>query len=123
MRTSVAQAFAENGDAFVLRGNPFEWKGKWPHIPAEEAARLVADVVDRYTQAMKRPPRRIVVHKQSRFFPDELSGFQDSLKGYEYDLVALAPSTGVRLILQPDFVIFMLAWLLRVVRCEHRTSL
>ncbi len=28
MRTSVAQAFAENGDAFVLRGNPFEWEGK-----------------------------------------------------------------------------------------------
>jgi hypothetical protein len=31
MRTSVAQAFAENGDAFVLGGNPFEWEGKWPH--------------------------------------------------------------------------------------------
>jgi len=30
---------------------------------------------------------------------------------------------GIALILQPDFVIFMLAWLLRVVRCEHRTSL
>ena len=98
MRTSVAQAFAENGDAFVLRGNPFEWEGKWPHIPASEAARLIADVIDRYTQAMKRPPRRIVVHKQSRFFPEELAGFQDALSGrIEYDLVALAPATGVRL--------------------------
>lgn len=103
MRTSVAQAFAENGDAFVLRGNPFEWEGKWPHIPAEEAARLVTDVVSRYTQTMKRPPRRIVVHKQSRFFPDELSGFQDSLSGYEYDLVALAPSTGVRLMRHGEY--------------------
>ena len=28
MRTSVAQAFAENGDAFALRGSPFEWEGK-----------------------------------------------------------------------------------------------
>ena len=37
MRTSVAQAFAENGDAFVLRGNPFEWEGKWPHLPAERS--------------------------------------------------------------------------------------
>jgi hypothetical protein len=90
MRTSVAQAFAENGDAFVLRGNPFEWKGKWPHLPAEEAARLIADVIDRYTQAMKRQPRRLVVHRQSRFFPEELAGFQDALSGYEYDLVALA---------------------------------
>jgi hypothetical protein len=35
MRTSVAQAFAENGDVFVLRGNPFEWEGKWLRLPAE----------------------------------------------------------------------------------------
>jgi hypothetical protein len=103
MRTSVAQAFAENGDAFVLRGNPFEWEGKWPHLPAEEASRLVADVISRYTQAMRRPPRRLVVHKQSRFFPQELAGFQDALVGYEYDLVALAPSTGVRLMRHGDY--------------------
>jgi hypothetical protein len=97
MRTSVAQAFTENGDAFVLRGSPFEWEGKWPHLPADEAGRLVKEVIARYTKAMKRPPRRLVVHKQSRFFPEERAGFEDSLQGYEYDLVALAPSTGVRL--------------------------
>ncbi|MGC5244195.1 MULTISPECIES: argonaute/piwi family protein [Streptomyces] len=97
MRTSVAQAFAENGEAFVLRGNPFEWKGKWPHLPAEEAARLISDVADRYMRTMGRRPRRIVIHKQSRFFPEERAGFEDSLSDYEYDLVALAPSTGVRL--------------------------
>jgi hypothetical protein len=45
---------------------------------------------------MKRPPRRLVVHKQSRFFAEERSGFQDALKDFEYDLVSLAPSTGVR---------------------------
>ena len=103
MRTSVAQAFAENGDAFVLRGNPFEWEGKWPHLPAEEASRLIADVINRYTQTMKRPPRRLVVHKQSRLFPEELAGFQDALVGYEYDLVSLAPSTGVRLMRHADY--------------------
>jgi hypothetical protein len=54
---------------------------------------LVADVVDRYRQTVNRLPRRLVVHKQSRFFPDELAGFQDSLHDYEYDLVALAQST------------------------------
>ncbi len=103
MRTSVAQAFAENGDAFVLRGNPFTWDGKWPHLPADEAARLVADVIDRYTQTMQRPPRRLVVHKQSRFFPEERAGFQDALDGYEYDLVALAPSTGVRIMRHGEY--------------------
>jgi hypothetical protein len=53
MRTSVTRAFAENGDAFVLGGNPFQWVGKWPHLPADEAARLIADVIDRYTKTMK----------------------------------------------------------------------
>jgi hypothetical protein len=52
---------------------------------------------------MRRPPRRLVVHKQSRFFPEELAGFQDALVGYEYDLVALAPSTGVRLMRHGDY--------------------
>lgn len=52
---------------------------------------------------MKRTPRRLVVHKQSRFFPEELAGFQDTLTGYEYDLVALAPSTGVRLMRHGDY--------------------
>lgn len=103
MRTSVAQAFAENGDAFVLRGNRFAWEGKWPHLPAEEAARLVTDVVDRYTTAMGRRPRRVVVHKQSRFFAEELSGFQDALAGFEFDLVALAPSTGVRVMRHGEY--------------------
>lgn len=103
MRTSVAQAFAENGDAFVLRGNRFEWEGKWPHLPAEEAARLVADVVDRYTATMGRQPRRIVVHKQSRFFPAEREGFQEALGNFEYDLVALAPATGVRVMRHGEY--------------------
>ena len=103
MRTSVAQAFAENGDAFVLRGNRFEWEGKWPHLPAEEASRLVPDVVDRYTATMGRRPRRIVVHKQSRFFPAEREGFQDALGSFEYDLVALAPATGVRVMRHGEY--------------------
>jgi hypothetical protein len=103
MRTCVAQAFAENGDAFVLRGNRFEWEGKWPHLPAEEASRLIADVIARYTQTMGRPPRRLVVHKQSRFFAEERAAFQDALSGYEYDLVALAPSTGVRMMRHGEY--------------------
>jgi hypothetical protein len=96
LRTSVAQAFAENGEAFVLRGNRFTWQGKWPHLPAEEASRLAQDVVARYTAAMGRAPRRVVVHKQSRFFDEEREGLEEALGDYEYDLVALAPSTAVR---------------------------
>jgi hypothetical protein len=96
LRTSVAQAFAENGEAFVLRGNRFTWQGKWPHLPAEEASRLAQDAVARYTAAMGRAPRRVVVHKQSRFFDQERAGLEQALGDCEYDLVALAPSSAVR---------------------------
>jgi hypothetical protein len=96
MRTSVAQAFAENGDAFVLRGQRFTWEGKWPHLPADESSRLITDVLSMYRKEMGRPARRVVVHKQSRFFPDERAGFEDALKDYSYDLVAMAPSNSVR---------------------------
>jgi hypothetical protein len=96
MRTSVAQAFAESGEAFVLRGNRFSWEGKWPHLPEEEAGRLAEDVVERYTTVMGRPPRRLAVHKQSRFFPEERRGLEKALAHFEYDLVSLAPSTAVR---------------------------
>jgi hypothetical protein len=33
VRTSVAQAFAENRDAFVLGDNPFEWEGSGRTCP------------------------------------------------------------------------------------------
>jgi len=96
MRSSVAQAFAENGDAFVLRGQRFTWEGRWPHLPADESSRLVTNVLGMYRKEMGRPARRVVVHKQSRFFPDERAGFEDALRDYSYDLVAMAPSNSVR---------------------------
>lgn len=97
MRTSVAQAFTETGDAFVLRGNRFTWEGRWPHLPHEESHQLVADALARYATEMGRRAKRVVLHKQSRFFPEEKAGFEEALKDVEYDLVALAPSTSVRL--------------------------
>jgi hypothetical protein len=97
------QAFAENGDAFVLRGDRFAWEGTLPHQPAEEAVRLVTDVVERYTATMKRAPRRLVVHKLSRCFPEERAGFQEALRDLEYDLVSLAPATGVRVMRHGEY--------------------
>lgn len=104
LRTSVVQAFDENGDGLVLRGHNFKWdeikQGKQPHLPAEEAAALVDKVLDAYKQFRKRAPRRIVVHKKSRYTPDERAGFRDALNGKvaEYDLVALGQTSRFRLV-------------------------
>ena len=82
MRTSMAQAFTSAGDGYVLRGNPFEWNeqhGSSPHIDAKGAAALIGDVIDMYKRQNRGSlPNRLVVHKTSRFWEEELEGFRDS---------------------------------------------
>jgi hypothetical protein len=64
------------------------------------AGELVEMVLDRYEAERKQPPRRMVVHKSSRFEPVERAGFEDALSRRvdRYDLVALRPTSEVRLV-------------------------
>lgn len=83
IRTSMAQAFTSAGDGYVLRGNSFEWDesehGKSPHLDQGAAAALMQKVLDLYKgQNRGSLPSRIVVHKTSRFWDEELAGFQDA---------------------------------------------
>lgn len=103
LHTSIAQAFDENGEGLILRGRNFEWDeeklGKSPHLTAEMAEELVTMVLEQYGQERKQLPRRVVIHKSSRYEPDEREGFDQALKSVpEYDLVALAPNSNVRLV-------------------------
>ena len=100
MRTSVAQAFSESGDAFVLRGQEFTWEGRSPHIPADHASTLTRQTMERYQLETGRPPKRVIVFKRSRFDGAEREGFQDALQGVEYDLLALRRVTDIRLMRQ-----------------------
>jgi len=103
IRTSIAQAFDENGDGLVLRGHNFQWNeekdGKSPHLSSDKAEELVRLVLQRYESERKQPPRRVVIHKSSQFEPEERAGFEKALENIkEFDLVALAPTSDVRLI-------------------------
>lgn len=103
LRTSVVQAFDENGDGLVLRGHRFAWDesrdGKSPHLSEEMAAQLVAMVLDRYRVERGHLPQRAVVHKSSRFEQEEQRGFENALKNISrYDLVSLSPSSNHRLL-------------------------
>jgi hypothetical protein len=85
MRTSMAQAFTAAGDGYVLRGNTFEWdeskRGRSPHLDQKSGAALMCDVIDLYKRQNRGSlPSRIVVHKTSRYWEEELSGFQDACK-------------------------------------------
>ena len=82
MRTSMAQAFTAAGDGYVLRGNTFQWDeshGKSPHLTKELAANLLRDVIDLYQRQNRgNLPSRIVVHKSSRFWDEELEGLEEA---------------------------------------------
>lgn len=104
LRTSVVQAFDENGEGLVLRGQNFHWdeqkQGKSPHLSEELANELIEMVLQQYLDERKQLPQRVVVHKSSRFEPEERSGFEKALalKVKQYDLVSLHPSNDIRLI-------------------------
>jgi hypothetical protein len=108
LRASLAQAFDDRGEGFVLRGREFEWDedrdGRSPHLPEDAAQELVTRIVTRYREERKTLPRRVVVHKSSEFWPPELSGFRSGLKNVaSFDLVALRSTSQVRLIREATY--------------------
>lgn len=105
MQTSLVQAFNESGDGLVLRGPDFNWDPategtRSPHLTEDAASELTAMALARYESEMKQTPMRVVVHKTSRYWPEEKVGFETVLKGstQRYDLVALAPQSMARLL-------------------------
>jgi hypothetical protein len=99
MHTSLAQVFTGAGEAFVLRGHKFHWdqqKGKNPHLDEAAAEQLMSLVLKKYDELKGGVPRRIVVHKTSRFYENELAGFRRGLQPVkEFDLLSIQ-QTGVR---------------------------
>ena len=103
LRTSVVQAFDENGDGLVLRGHDFHWDegkhGRAPHLSEEMAGALIKMVLERYRAERGQSPRRMVVHKSSRFEPAERDGFERALSDVDrYDLLALRGTSESRLV-------------------------
>ena len=94
LQTSLAQVFSGNGEGIVLKGEPapVSRKGdKRAHLDAVGAQRLLARAISAYTDFHEgQAPARVVVHKSSRFWEEELTGFKSALVGIpRHDLVAL----------------------------------
>lgn len=93
-RTSLAQVFSETGEGLVLKGGEVKWdkdRDKKPHLTGAAAKELLTRALDAYRQHYSnRPPTRVVVHKTSRFWEDELAGFRGGLGDvHSYDFLAL----------------------------------
>jgi hypothetical protein len=92
MRTSLAQVFTHTGEGLVLRGDRFAWdekRGKSPHLSGDSAFKLLTEALNLYKRQMGQAPTRLVVHKSSRYWPDELAGFKKAASGLtKVDFVA-----------------------------------
>lgn len=91
LRTSMAQVFGERGDGVIVRGSAvaITKEDRTPHLSEEAAAELVQKALRRYRAEHRTAPARVVLHKTSRFSPDERKGFTTALEEEKIELVDL----------------------------------
>lgn len=76
--TSLAQVFDELGTGIIMRGTPvsIDKDNRVPHLNEMQAYELFKAGLGEYRVALKSYPARVVVHKSSSYFSDELAGFK-----------------------------------------------
>lgn len=94
MHTSLAQVFSGVGEGLVLKGERAvvdKTRGdKRAHMTEQGAQALLSRAISLYEQHHNGRPKRVVVHKTSRFWPEELAGFKKGLGDVKrYDFLAL----------------------------------
>lgn len=99
---SVAQAFSSDIEPFALKGASIphdQVRNKHPYLEIEQAKSLMEKVITEYQAHAGDRPSRVVVHKTSRYQPEEETGFRTALlkEVALCDLVWLRP-TGFRLL-------------------------
>jgi hypothetical protein len=107
MYSSLAQVFSNRSEGVVLRGDKFQWDekklGRSPHLTREDAAKLARKVVAEYERHHQRRPSRVIVHKTSSYWEDELAGFKEGLADVaDFDLVSLSQKA-TRLFREGDY--------------------
>ncbi|MBD2302214.1 hypothetical protein [Nostoc sp. FACHB-190] len=85
--TSTAQIFNERGEGVILRGGQAELSkdDRQPYLPASDASDLLSKALVMYRREHRTLPARVVLHKTSRFIPEEFEGFQDALDKHGID--------------------------------------
>jgi hypothetical protein len=96
LRTSIAQAFTERGEGFVLRGETVEWderkqRDRAPHLSREQARGILTRVLEIYEKQVGPTARKVVLHKTSRYTDEERTGFEEALSSTaHYALLTLS---------------------------------
>ena len=106
-RASLAQIFLDTGESFVLRGESFNWVNNLfpnsPHLSKDDAYSLMTHVLKHYKSIRKNYPSRVVIHKSSNFWDDELQGFQEATNNIQLrDFITILPSK-IKLFTQSNY--------------------
>ena len=94
IQTSLAQIFNENGKGVILRGTPVveDKDDRKPHLTYEQSLSLLKDALTKYKFATGTMPGRLVLHKTSKYYEDELDGFIQAMQDLgvaEFDIVTI----------------------------------
>jgi hypothetical protein len=104
--TSTAQIFNERGEGVILRGGQAEQTkdDRQPYLPAADAAELLSNALALYRREHRNLPARVVLHKTSRFIPEELKAFK-----MHWTNMILIPQNSLVSIVQAELVCFGMA--------------
>ncbi|MGD0088495.1 MAG: hypothetical protein ABSE73_01115 [Planctomycetota bacterium] len=81
-RTSLAQAFSPNGEGIILKGDRAVYdpaRDRQYHLSRESCRQLLQRALSSTEGLMGGGPERVVVHKTSRYWPEELEGMKEAL--------------------------------------------
>jgi hypothetical protein len=93
MQSSLAQVFSGHGEGLVLKGEKAlvdKKRDRKPHLTEPGAQQLLSRALALYQQMHGVKPARVVIHKTSRFWKEELDGFRKALGDIpSHDFLAL----------------------------------
>lgn len=105
-RASIAQVFIEDGENFVIRGDPIQDIASdeaQTHLSYDDAKRLVESILEKYGEYRDTRPKRLVLHKSSNFWPQETRGFSDGAADIDVkEFVTIRNHHPLRLFTQGD---------------------
>lgn len=80
LNTSLAQIFNELGNGVILRGTPVEIhkNDRRPHLTEAQSYNLLEEAINEYEFALETSPGRLVIHKTSNFFDEEIAGLREA---------------------------------------------
>lgn len=93
MQSSLAQVFSGTGEGLVLKGERAivdRKRDRKAHLNESGAEQLLRRALATYEEVHQNRPARVVVHKTSRYWPEELTGFRKAVAdGSRADFLAL----------------------------------